>query len=111
VTGRHPERRVIVSRDSEPTHERFFERVFGNFFSGSGRTQQEDKVREYILHRLNHGAHLAEVLQEKYVLRNCSRDEVDEIIQDPRLIHEDREGLKTLFESGELDPISIRRLR
>ena len=111
MTGRHPERRVRVSSDNEPTHERLFERLFGNFFSGSGRIQQEDKVREYILHRLNHGAHLAEVLQEKYVLRNCSRDEVDEIIRDPRLIHEDREGLKQLFESGELDPVSIRRLR
>ena len=111
MTGRHPERRVRVSSENEPTHERLFERLFGNFFSGSGRTQQEDKVREYILHRLNHGAHLAEVLQEEYVHRNCSKDEVDEIIRDPRLIHEDREGLKRLFESGELDPISIRRLR
>ena len=111
MTGRHTKRRVRVSRDTESTHERLFERLFGNFFSGSGRTQQEDKVREFILHRLNHGAHLAEVLQEEYVLRNCSKDEVDEIIRDPRLIHENRVGLKQLFESGELDPISIRRLR
>ena len=111
MTGQHTKRRVSVSRDTEPTHEPLFERLFGNFFSGSGRTQQEDKVREYIRHRLNHGAHLAEVLQEEYVLRNCSKDEVDEIIRDPRLIHENREGLKRLFKSGELDPISIRRLR
>ena len=111
MTGRHTKWRVRVPRENEPTHERLFERLFGNFFSGSGRTQREDKVREYISHRLNGGAHLTEVLQEKYVLRNCSRDEVDEIIRDPRLIHEDREGLKRLFESGELDPISARRPR
>ncbi len=98
-----------MPRENEPTHERFFERLFGNFFSGSSRPQQEDKVREYIIHRVNHGAHLAKVLQENYVLRNCSREEVDEIIRDPRLIHEAREGLKRVFESEELDPISARR--
>ena len=79
--------------------------------SGSAHAPQEDGVRKYIGHRLGNGAHLEEVLEEEYVRRNCSEEEVNTIIRDPRLIHEDRESLRRLFESGDLDPTSAVRPR
>lgn len=96
---------------NDSVREPFFVELFGNLFGGSGRASQEDKVREYVARRLGHGAHLAEVIQEEYVRRNCSEEEVNEIIRNPRLIHDDRVSLQRLFESGELDPASARRPR
>ncbi|MBA3423394.1 MAG: hypothetical protein H0U04_02430 [Rubrobacter sp.] len=89
-----------------PAREPVFERIFGNLFSGSGHTPRGERVREYIGHRLCQGAHLEDVLQDEYVRRNCTQEEIDGIIQDPRLIHEDRESLHRLFESGELAPVA-----
>ena len=100
-----------MTAKDEPAQEPVFERIFGNLFGGIGHTPQEEKVREYIAHRLCHGAHLEEVLGEEYVRRNCTREKLDAIIQDPRLIHEDRESLHRLFESGELAPVTRRPRR
>jgi hypothetical protein len=93
------------------TRETFFNKLFGNLFSDSSRTPREDKVRAYIAYRLRHEAHLAEVIQEEYVRRNCSGEEINEVIRDPRLIHDERTSLHELFESGELDPASDHRSR
>lgn len=100
-----------MTAKDEPAREPVFERIFGNLFGGIGHAPQEEKVREYIAHRLAHGAHLEEVLEEEYVRRNCTREKLDAIIQDPRLIHEDRESLHRLFESGELAPVARRPRR
>lgn len=99
------------SGKDEPVREPLFERLFGNLFSGPGHTPPEERVREYISYRLCRGAHLADVLREDYVRRNCSEEQINAIIQDPRLIHEDRVSLHRLFESGELDPVPARRRR
>lgn len=82
------------------TRKGFFERLF----EGNTRTAREDRVREYITHRIHHGACLSDVLQEEYVQRVCSREELDEIVRDPRLVHEEREELKRFFKDGRLDP-------
>lgn len=82
------------------TRESFFDRLF----RGNSRTAREDRVREYIIHRARQGAYLSDVLREEYVQRNCNRDELDEVVRDPRLIHEEREELKRFFEDGRLDP-------
>ncbi len=65
-------------------------------------SEQEDKVREYIIHRIKDGANLRDVLQEEYVLRNSTQAERDEIIRDPNLAQQSREGLKQDFDSDEL---------
>lgn len=78
-------------------------------FLSSGRIERTAKVQEYMSYRLKHGASLSEVVREDYVRRNCSQAEIDGIIRDPKLIHEDREALEHLFESGELDYSSTRR--
>ena len=80
--------------------EGLFERLFG----GNSRTNREDRVREYIIHRVHQGACLDDVLQEEYVQRNCDEDELDEVVRDPRLIHEEREKLEHFFADGHLDP-------
>ena len=101
----------MMPKKNDFVREPFFEKLFGNLFGGSGRTLQEGKVRKHVPHRLDHGAHLAEVIHEKYVRRNCSEEEINEVIRDPRLIHDARVSLHRLFESGELDPASARRSR
>jgi hypothetical protein len=93
-----------VSGRDETTYKSFFARVLQSLSGGSNRNLREERVREYIVYRQGHGARLKEVLQERYVLRNCSREEVDEIIRDPRLVHASRTSLEEAFKSGELDP-------
>lgn len=85
----------------------FFERLF----AGSPRAARENKVREYIVHRTCHGALLNDVLQEEYVKRGCSQNELNEILRDPRLIREEREELQRFFKDGRLDPALARRRR
>src|SRR5919112_1542964 len=80
------------------------------FFGDSNHTEREEKVLEYIIHRMSKGISLHDVMQEDYVRRNCSQDEVHEIIKDPELVHACREHLWQTFRSGELDARQ-RRLR
>jgi hypothetical protein len=44
------------------------------------------------------------VLQEQYVLRNCSRSEIEQIIRSPELIGGAREQLGESFSSEEFKP-------
>ena len=75
-------------------------------FLGSGvRAEREEKVLQYIIHRVNESAPLHEVVQEDYVRRNCTQAEIDEIVKAPELVHACRERLWQTFRSGELAPI------
>ena len=67
-------------------------------------SEREERVAEYIIHRLGEGAHLGDVVQEEYVRRNASPLEIEEICSDPRLVEAAREYLERDFRSGELDP-------
>jgi len=79
--------------------------VFGQFFFGNlSKAEREEKVLRYVIHRINEDADLHEVLLEPYVKRNCSQDEVDEIINNPELVHAAREHMEQAFGSGELAP-------
>lgn len=95
-----------MNRDETPR-----KRLLDRMFEGNSRTAREEKVREYIVHRIHGGARVSDVLQEEYVQRGCSHDEVDEILRDPRLIHEEREELERFFEDGRIDPSLARRRR
>ena len=77
----------------------FFDRLLS-----SDSYSEEDKVREYISHRIRNGANLSEVIQEEYVLRNTTQTEREEIIRDRRVVRQSREGLNQYFESEELAP-------
>ena len=86
--------------------------LLGQFFFGGNpsRAQREEKVLRYIIHRIDEDGDLHEVLEEPYVRRNCSQDEIDEIRTNPELVHACREHLEEAFRSGELDPRRQRTL-
>jgi hypothetical protein len=88
-----------------PEQRPYWERlVFG---TGHGfRAEREEKVLLYINHRIDADAELHEVLQEPYVRRNCSQDEIEELLRKPDLVHHCREHLEHVFGSGELNPKS-----
>lgn len=79
----------------------FWDRIF---FGSRGGSERERKVREYIVHRVGDGAHLRDVLQEEYVRRNASPQEVEGILENPELIETAHQQLRNDFSSGELDP-------
>lgn len=76
----------------------------GDLFGGSEHAPQKDRVREYVMHRVEAGKHLDDVIEEPYVQRNCTQPEINEILRDPRLVHAARESMERTFSSGELDP-------
>ncbi len=78
----------------------FFERLF----SSSHNTEREKKVLEYIIHRIGDGAHLRDVLGEQYVRRNASPDEIEQILENPKLVEAAHEQMRSDFASGDLDP-------
>ena len=71
---------------------------------GPDHSETEDKVLSYVSHRLQEGAHLRDVLEEEYVVRNTTPSERREILTNPRLALQYREGLEQYFESDELKP-------
>ena len=81
--------------------------MFGS--ARGSRAEREENVLRYIVHRINEGAHLHEVLQEPYVRRNCTHDEIDEIVRNPELVHAFREHPEQVLESGELAPPTSRK--
>ena len=63
---------------------------YGSFwdkiFSRPHHFERERKVLEYISHRIGEGAHLRDVVQEEYVRRHASPAELDEILDNPKLV-------------------------
>jgi hypothetical protein len=78
----------------------FWDRVFNTRTSN----ERERKVIEYIIHRISDGAHLRDVLGDEYVRRNASSEEIEDILDNPRLVEAARESMKEDFTSGDLDP-------
>ena len=80
--------------------ESFWKRLFG----ASRTSAREERVLQYIIHRVEEGTKLQEVVQEEYVRRNATSEEVKEICSNPRLVAAARESLGRDFSSGDLDP-------
>jgi hypothetical protein len=78
----------------------FWDRLFNLDYHSA----REERVIEYIIHRLSEGVSLQEILNEEYVRRNVSPAEVDEICSNPRLVEAARERMQQDFGSEELDP-------
>ena len=85
----------------EPTREPFLKKWF---FGISARAEHEEKVLRYIIHRLKEETSLHDIIREDYVRRNCSQGKLNEIVNDPEVVHACREHLWRTFRSGELDP-------
>jgi hypothetical protein len=78
------------------------------FLGSHVRAEREEKVLRYIIHRVNESTPLHDVVREDYVRRNCSQAKIDEIVNDPELVHACREHLWQTFRSRELDPLQTR---
>ncbi len=78
----------------------FWDRLFGTN-NQSGRQQ---KLLEYIVHRVKDGANLQEVLQEEYIRRNATSEEIRRVLENPKLVEAAGEQMREDFSSGELDP-------
>jgi hypothetical protein len=78
----------------------FWDRIF----SGSYRSMREERVLYYIVHRIEDGAHLDDILQEQYVRPNASPDEAREILENPRLVEAAHKRMLEDFSSEDLDP-------
>jgi hypothetical protein len=61
------------------------------------------KVLECVVHRFGEGAHLRDVMQEEYVRRLISPDEVEDILDNPKLIEAARKKMEEDLSSGKLD--------
>jgi hypothetical protein len=73
-------------------------------FRADRPSQREARVLEYIMHRVGEGAHLGDIVNEEYVRRNATPEEVEEICARPELVQTAREHLQQDFGSGDLDP-------
>ncbi|MDQ3791840.1 MAG: hypothetical protein M3341_04220, partial [Actinomycetota bacterium] len=94
-----------LGREEEPmSGEREKRSFWDRLFSIEYHSAREERVIEYITHRLGEGAGLQEILGEEYVRRNASPAEVDEICSNPRLVEAARERMEQDFGSEELDP-------
>jgi hypothetical protein len=86
---------------SEESKERSF---WDRLFSLDYHSAREERVVEYILHRLSEGVSLRDIVREEYVRRNASPVEVQEICSKPELVQAAREHMQQDFSSGEIDP-------
>jgi hypothetical protein len=84
----------------ESKQQSFWDRLFSLDYHSA----REERVVEYILHRLGEGAGLREIVQEEYVRRNSSPVEVEEICSKPELVQAAREHMEQDFSSEDLDP-------
>ena len=71
---------------------------------GPDHSEAEEKVLSYVSHRLKEGARIRDVLEEEYVLRHTTPDQRRELLMDPRLAQQYREGLEQYYESDEMKP-------
>ena len=84
----------------ESNQQSFWDRLFRLDYHSA----REEKVVEYIIHRLGEGAGLQEIVEEEYVRRNASPAEVHEICSKPELVQATRERMEQDFSSGDIDP-------
>lgn len=78
----------------------FWDRLFDDRYNA----EREERVVQYIIHRLGEGESLENVVREEYVRRNASPREMEEICSRPELVEAARGHMEQDFSSGELDP-------
>jgi len=98
--GYGDERRLLVAADATKVTLSIWDKLF----SRPHHYERERKVFEYVCHRIGEGAPLGDILQEEYVQRNASQTEIEEILDDPRLVETAHEKMCDEFYSGKLDP-------
>lgn len=77
----------------------FWDRIFRTSY----RSKREEKVLEYIIHRIGDGVPLADAIEEEYVRRNATPQEVQDILENPRLVEASRKKMVDDLSSEKLD--------
>jgi len=78
----------------------FWQRLLGRTGTSS-LSQRQEKVLQYIIGRIDKNVPLQQVLQEDYVRRNCSQEEINQIVSNPEFVGAARERLGESFRSEE----------
>ena len=84
---------------SEEQRSSFWQRLFGGGGGGSSLSQRQQKVLGYMIGRLDKDVPLQEVLQEDYVRRNSSAQELEQIVSNPEFVQAARARLGESFRS------------
>jgi hypothetical protein len=79
----------------------FWQRLFGRT-GKSSLSQRQQKVLGYMIGRLDKDVPLQEVLREDYVRRNCSQQELEQIVSNPEFVQAARARLGESFRSEDL---------
>jgi hypothetical protein len=79
----------------------FWQRLFGGA-GGSSLSQRQQKVLGYMIGRLDQDVPLQELIREDYVRRNCSKQEVEQIVSNPEFVQAARARLGESFRSEDL---------
>jgi hypothetical protein len=74
--------------------ESFWDRIFRLTHNSEG----EELVLEYIIHRLGDMVPLEEIVQEQYVRRKASPEEIEDILDNPRLVEAARKQMEEDFD-------------
>ena len=81
----------------------FWQRLFGGRGTGGpSLSQRQQRVLGYMIGRLDKDVPLQEVLREDYVRRNCSQQEVEQIVSNPEFVRAARARLGESFRSEDL---------
>ena len=78
----------------------FWQRLLGRTGTSS-LSQRQEKVLHYIIGRIDKDVPVQHILQEDYVRRNCSQQEIEQIISHPEFVQAARERLGESFRSEE----------
>jgi len=74
--------------------ESFWDRIF----SLTHNSEREELVLVYIIHRLGDMVPLEEIVQEQYVRRKASPEEIEDILDNPRLVEAARKKMEEDFD-------------
>jgi hypothetical protein len=74
--------------------ESFWDRIF----SLTHNSEREELVLEYIIHCLGDMVPLEEIVQEQYVRRKASPEEIEDILDNPRLVEAARKKMEEDFD-------------
>ncbi len=81
--------------------DRIWTRLFGD---RTRRSLRMEKVIVYVVHQLNAGARLDEALEEDYVRRQTSPDELQQILDDQRIVEAARRRMHREIGSEAMSP-------
>ena len=87
----------IVQEEEGPGVEIPESSFWTKLFDDRYRSGRQQKVLDYVVHRLGDGARLRDVTGEEYVRRLASPAEVEEILQNPKLIETARLRMQEAF--------------